>query len=348
MVGSVWNRVIDSQRVFIIAEAGINHNGDLKMANQLVDVAEQAGADAVKFQTFKAERLVTPWAHKADYQMETTGSSESQLEMLQRLELSRDDHWNLYAYCREKEIVFMSTPFDEESADFLQELGVEVFKIASGEITNIPLLTHIARKGKPIILSTGMSTLEEVGMAIKAINESGNQDIVLLHCVSNYPTQPEDVNLRAIQTMREAFNLPVGYSDHTLGIDIAVAAVALGAGVIEKHFTLDRSLLGPDHKSSIEPDELKLLVRSIRRIEVALGDGCKKPKMCESKIAAVVRKSLVAACEIKAGTVLEKELIAIKRPGTGLSPSNMLFSVLGRKARVDIPKGKLISLDMLL
>jgi N-acetylneuraminate synthase len=313
----------------------------------LIDTAVDCAADAVKFQTFSAEQVVSKCAPKAEYQRENTSNFESQLEMLKRLELSQDDHRKLYEYCKKKGVVFLSTPFDKESADFLEELGVEAFKISSGEITNIPLLVYIARKHKPMILSTGMSTLEEVRRAIKVIRKSGNQDIVLLHCVSSYPSRPEDINLRAMQTMARVFKVPVGYSDHTLGIDIAIAAVALGAKVIEKHFTLDCNLAGPDHKSSLEPDDLKELVASIRRVELALGNGCKKPATCEAEIAVVARKSLVAACEIKAGTILNEELIAVKRPGTGLSPS-MMPVVIGRKTKVDIAKDDLLSLDMLI
>lgn len=345
MVKSLWERIIDPDRVFIIAEAGVNHNGNIETALQLVDVALRSGVNAVKFQTFSAERLVIPETKKADYQFRDTGNSESQLEMLKQLELSYSDYQRLYDYCTDKGIIFLSTPFDKKSADFLEELGVKVFKISSGEITNIPLLFHIGRKKKPVILSTGMSTIEEIKVALKTIYDAGTKDVILLHCVSNYPARLKDVNLRAMQTMAKVFSVPVGYSDHTLGIDISIAAVALGASVIEKHFTLNHNLAGPDHKSSIEPDQLKELVESIRRVEISLGNGCKKPSKSEQDVADSVRKSLIAACKIKAGTVLKEELIAIKRPGTGLPPQ-MMSSIINRKAKSDIPENELLSLDM--
>lgn len=331
---------------FIVAEAGVNHNGSLEMARRLVDVAVRAGVNAVKFQTFKAERLVTGDAPKAKYQMETTGAVESQYEMLRRLELSSETHRNLMAYCQQQGLLFMSTPFDEESADFLAGLGMVVFKIPSGEITNLPFLAHVARKGKPMIVSTGMANLGEVEAAVKTIENAGNQDLVLLHCVSYYPADPADVNLYAMRTMATAFGVPVGYSDHTLGIEVALAAVALGACVIEKHFTLDRSLPGPDHRASLEPDELAALVQGIRTVEAALGHGRKEPAISEMDTAAVARKSLVAARDIPAGTALSEELIAVKRPGTGLPPAMRPYLV-GRAVRVSIPAGALLKLEML-
>jgi len=334
------------QPCFIIAEAGVNHNGSLEMARQLVDAAARAGADAVKFQTFKAEKVVSPQAPKAAYQLQTTGARESQLDMVKRLELPFDAFRELYVYCQDKRIRFMSTPFDEESVDFLAELNVAVFKIPSGEITNLPFLAHVARKGKPMIVSTGMSYLGEVEAAVRTIEETGNHDFVLLHCVSNYPADPVDANLRAMQTMATAFSVPVGYSDHTPGIEVALAAVALGACVIEKHFTLDRNLPGPDHRASLEPDELVALVRDIRTVEAALGHGRKEPAASEANTAAVARRSLVAARDIPAGAVLTKELIAIKRPGTGLPPA-MRDTLIGRRVRVDVTAGALYSLEML-
>ncbi|MDP6081692.1 MAG: N-acetylneuraminate synthase [Arenicellales bacterium] len=331
---------------FIIAEAGVNHNGISEMAYQLIDVAVQAGADAVKFQTFKADRLVTPNVPKAGYQLETTDAGESQYEMLQRLELSRETHQELITYCRQKGILFMSSPFDEESADLLVDLGIEVFKLPSGEIANLPFLAHVARMGKPMIVSTGMAYLGEVETAVSAIREAGNRDFVLLHCVSNYPANPVDANLRAMRTMAMSFGAPVGFSDHTLGIEVAVAAVALGACVIEKHFTLDRSLPGPDHRASLEPAELTALVRGIRTVEAALGDGRKEPTASEANTAAIARKSLVAAREILAGSVLTEEMIAIKRPGTGLKPAMRPY-LIHRTARKTIPEGTLLRLEML-
>lgn len=334
------------QPCFIIAEAGVNHNGSLEMARRLVDVAVQAGADAVKFQTFRAEKVISPQARKAAYQLQTTDPGESQLDMVKRLELPFDAFQELHAYCQDKGILFMSTPFDEESADFLAELGVAVFKIPSGEITNLHFLEHVAHKGKPMIISTGMSYLGEVEAAVRAIEEVGNGYLVLLHCVSNYPADPADVNLRAMHTLAAAFGVPVGYSDHTLGIEVAIAAVALGACVIEKHFTLDCSLPGPDHRASLEPDELAALVRGIRTIEAALGHGRKEPAASEANTVAVARRSLVAARDIPAGTVLAEEMIAIKRPGTGLPPG-MRPHLIGRTARITIPAGTLLTLEML-
>ncbi len=335
-----------NQTTFIIAEAGVNHNGSLEMARQLVEVAVQAGANAVKFQTFKAERVVSPQAPKAAYQLETTDEAESQLDMVKRLELSFDAFRELFAYCQQQGILFMSTPFDEESADFLADLGVPAFKIPSGEITNLSFLAHVARKGKPMIVSTGMAYLDEVRTAVSTIEKTGNRDLVLLHCVSNYPANPADANLRAMITMAEAFDVPVGYSDHTLGIEVSLAAVALGACAIEKHFTLDRNLPGPDHRASVEPDELTALVRGIRKVEAALGHGRKEPAASEIKMTAVARRSLVAAREIPVGSTITEGLIAIRRPGTGLPPA-MLGQVLGRKAKQDIPAGTLLSLEML-
>lgn len=334
------------QPCFIIAEAGVNHNGDVEMAHRLVDVAIQAKADAVKFQSFKAGRLVVPDAPKADYQLQTTDRAESQLEMLRRLELSPEVHRVLMDYCRKKGILFLSTPFDEESADFLNEIGIPAYKVPSGEITNLPFLAHIASKRKPMIASTGMSSLDEVEAAVRAIRGAGNEELILLHCVSSYPADPADANLRAMHTMAAKFNLPVGYSDHTLGIEVALAAVALGACVIEKHFTLDRNLPGPDHRASLEPNELVALVRGIRVVEVAMGHGRKEPAPCEASASAVARKSLVAARDIPAGTTLTEELIAIKRPGTGLPPA-MLSQVVGRIARTDIAAGSLLNPEML-
>jgi N-acetylneuraminate synthase len=330
---------------FVIAEAGVNHNGSLEMARQLVDVAAQAGADAIKFQTFKAESLVTIDAPKAAYQLETTNAAESQFNMLRRLELDADAHRKLIAYCRDKHILFLSTPFDEASADLLEKLGLSAYKTPSGEITNLPYLSHIARKNKPMIVSTGMSFLGEVETAVRTIESTGNYAYALLQCVSNYPANPADINLRAMQTMANAFHVPVGYSDHTLGIEISLAAVALGACMIEKHITLDRSLPGPDHQASAEPAELAALISGIRRVEASLGDGRKQPSASEANTAAVARKSLIAACDIPAGASLTEIMVAIKRPGTGLPPA-MREHLIGRVARAPIPAGTLLSLDM--
>jgi N,N'-diacetyllegionaminate synthase len=333
------------QPVFVIAEAGVNHNGDLKIARTLIDVAVEAGADAVKFQTFRAERLVTADAPKAEYQLQSIGDAESQFEMLRRLELSGDAHRELQSYCHERGIIFLSTPFDEESVDLLDEIGVPAFKISSGDLTNSPLLEHVARKGKPVILSTGMSELAELIEAVSVLNIAGCENPVLLHCVSNYPAPAAEVNLRAMQTMRSAFDVPVGFSDHTEGIDVALAAVALGACVIEKHFTLDRTLPGPDHRASLEAGGLRELVQSIRRVESALGNGRKVPAPSEVETAKVARRSLVAARDIPAGATLEREMVVMRRPGTGMSPS-ALDTLLGRRVMREIPAGILLDAGM--
>jgi N-acetylneuraminate synthase len=330
--------------VFVIGEAGVNHNGDLDLAHDLVEVAARAGADAVKFQTFKAERTVTPDAPKAEYQKQTTEAAESHYEMLRRLELSPESHRDLMAHCRKKGILFISTPFDEASADLLDSLDVPAFKVGSGEITNWPFLEYIARKGKPVILSTGMSYLSEVDEAVRVIRRAGCDQLILLHCVSNYPANPAHVNLRAMQTLAKAFQVPVGYSDHTLGIEIALAAVALGACAVEKHFTLDRNLPGPDHRASLEPEELQALVAGIRTVEQALGCGEKVPAPCEAENRLIARRSLTAALDIPAGTMLGRQLLVAKRPGTGLSPA-LLPLILGRKLRRDLAANELIRLE---
>ncbi len=342
---SVANREIGRGRpCFVIAEAGVNHNGDLDMACRMIDVAADAGADAVKFQTFNAIRVVTVDAPKADYQQRNTGDNASQLNMLRRLELSSDAHRMLLKRCQDRALTFMSTPFDEDSADFLDELGVPVYKVASGEVTNLPFLDHVARKGKPVIVSTGMCNLGEVEAAVDVIRQSGNEQVVLLHCVSNYPARATDVNLRAMNTLAAAFGMPVGYSDHTEGIEVALASVAMGACVVEKHYTLDRKLPGPDHIASVEPDEFARLVQGIRVVESAMGDGRKVPTASEANTAAVARRSLVAASSVRRGTVLTNELIAVRRPGTGLPPS-MREQLVGRIAREDIPAGALLTLE---
>lgn len=332
---------------FIIAEAGVNHNGDLDLAHQLVDTAVTARADAVKFQTFIAEKVVSATAPKAEYQKKTTETAESQLEMIKRLELPFSAFAQLKTYCEEKGILFLSTPFDDESADFLDSLGMSAFKIPSGEITNLPFLRHIARKGKPIIMSTGMATLGEVEMAVSTIESTGNPPLTLLHCVSNYPADPADVNLRAMLTLQTAFGLPVGYSDHTMGLEVSFAAVALGACVIEKHFTLDRALPGPDHQASLEPSELAEMVAGIRKIESALGNGRKTPAASERNTADVARKSLVAAQDLKAGVRLTDEHLAIKRPGTGLPPA-MYEQIVGRVIKQDVSAGEALTLEAFL
>jgi N,N'-diacetyllegionaminate synthase len=326
---------------FVIAEAGVNHNGDIGIAKKLIDVAVDAKADAVKFQSFRADKLASPWANKADYQFTSTTNAESQLEMLSRLELGESAHRDLAEYCKKKGIVFLSSPFDESSADLLDELGVPAFKIASGEITNFPLLRHVAKKRKRVFLSTGMSTLEEVVDAVRVIRAEGCSDITLLHCVSEYPAPVHQVNLRAMLTLRDAFHLPVGYSDHTYGNETALAAVALGATVIEKHFTLNRQMEGPDHRASLEPRELKKLICQIRSVEAALGDGIKKPAECELSNLRVVRRSLFAACAIPVGVQIREEMLECKRPGTGISPRH-LSEIIGRRATKSFQPGEII------
>jgi N-acetylneuraminate synthase len=331
---------------FIIAEAGVNHNGNLEMAYRLVDEAKRAGADAVKFQSFKANRLASAAAPKAPYQQEVTPQGESQQEMLRRMELPPEDHRKLFEHAQKNGILFLSSSFDEESAALLAQLPVAAFKIPSGELTNLPLLTAVSRFGRPIFLSTGMSTLAEVEQAVAAIRAVHREGLALLHCVSAYPAPAGEANLRAMETMRTIFHLPVGFSDHTQGASVSLAAVALGACVIEKHLTLDRTLPGPDHRSSLEPNEFAFLVKGIREVEMALGDGRKEPRPCEKEIAAVARKSLVAARHIPKGTPWTQELIAIQRPGTGLPPS-FQGQVLGRTALKDIPEGSLLSMELL-
>lgn len=320
---------------FVIAEAGVNHNGRLSMALRLVDAAARAGADAVKFQTFRAEHLVTRRARPAPYQRRGIRKGISTFEMLRRLELSEKDHRALAAHSRRRKILFLSTPFDSGSADFLERLGVPLFKISSGDITDLPFLGSVARRRKPLILSTGMSTLAEVREALGAVRLAGATQVILLHCVSNYPAAPADVNLRAMDSMAAAFGVPVGLSDHTPGIEVALAAVARGACVIEKHFTLDRHLPGPDHRASLEPAELASLVQGIRRVESALGDGRKRPAASELAMIPFARKSLVALRDIAVGERLAPEMVGTKRPGTGLAPA-ALRRYLGKKIRQSI------------
>ena len=325
-------------KVFIIAEAGVNHNGDISLAKQLVDVAVAAGADAVKFQTFKAEKLVCKNAEKADYQKETTNQAESQLEMLKKLELTEEMHNQLIDYCKEKGILFLSTPFDVDSVDYLIKLGIEIIKIPSGEITNYPYLRKIAQTGKKVILSTGMSSLEEVREAVEVLKEYGNKDVSVLHCNTEYPTPFEDVNLKAMITMRDELGIEVGYSDHTQGIEIPIAAVAMGAQIIEKHFTLDKKMDGPDHKASLEPHELKAMISAIRNVESALGTGVKKPSNSEQRNIGIVRKSIVAKNEIKKGEVFSEENLVTKRPGTGVSPmkwNEIIGTLAGKNYKED-------------
>lgn len=335
-------RIGRDQPVFFIAEAGVNHNGDLDLARQLIDVAAHAEADAVKFQTFSAERLVSRVAPKADYQLHHTDRAETQFKMLQRLELSEQAHGELLDYCKKRNVLFLSTPFDEQSADFLEKLGISAYKISSGDITNHPFLSHIARKQKPIILSTGMATLDEVAASVRSIQETGNEDLILLHCVTDYPAEPKDANLRTIRTLTDTFHVPSGWSDHTSGIDIALAAVALGSCVIEKHFTLDRTLPGPDHQASLEPDELHSLIKGVRRVESALGNGVKQPVLAEVPNMPISRKSLHWHRALAVGTTVTREDIIALRPGTGISPTRFA-SVIGRRLARAVRAGELVS-----
>jgi len=329
------------QPCFIIAEAGVNHNGDLNLAKELVRAAAEAGADAVKFQTFQTAQLVTADAPQAGYQERNTGVTESQFEMLSRLELSLEAFAELKRFSDELGILFLSTAFDPISAEFLANLGMDAFKVPSGELTNHPFLAQLARYQKPMLVSTGMGTLAEVGEAVEAIRKAGVHDIAIFHCVSNYPAPPEEVNLRAMETMRAAFSVPVGYSDHTLGIEASVAAVAAGANLIEKHFTLDCSLPGPDHKASLEPAALKQMVDGIRLVEKMLGTGKKQPSEAEIEVAKVVRRSVVARQDLPAGTVLEPGMLDLRRPGTGIPPAQ-IDTLYGLQVRVNVPAGTMI------
>ncbi len=344
MLSLAGRKVGPGHPCFIIAEAGVNHNGDLETARGLVRAAAKAGADAVKFQVFRASSLVTETAPKARYQEEGTGHG-SQWEMLRGLELNEASFREIEAYCRDQGILFLSSVFDEGGVDLLDSMDVPAFKLGSGELTNDLLLSYAARKGKPLIVSTGMATLEEVAEAIGTVRETGPREVVLLHCVSCYPARPEDANLRAMETLRSAFDVPVGFSDHTQGIGVALAAAALGASVIEKHFTLDRTLPGPDHRASLEPEELAALVRGIREVEAALGHGRKEPAPAEGETARAARRSIVAAEDIPSGARIRPEALAFKRPGTGLPPA-MRSSLIGRRAVQEIPAGTVFCLEM--
>lgn len=334
-----------SSRIMIIAEAGVNHNGSLEMAKELIEVAAKAGADFVKFQTFVAKKLVAHHAPQAEYQKTNTGKVESQLEMIQRLELDQSAHEVLIGHAKKMGVGFLSTPFDFESIDLLDRLGLSLFKVPSGELTNLPYLRKVASLKKPVILSTGMALLGEVEAALEVFLAQGYQreEVTILHCTTEYPAPLAEVNLKAMVTMGQAFGTQIGYSDHTQGIEVPIAAAALGARVIEKHFTLDKTLPGPDHQASLEPSELVAMVRGIRNIELALGDGVKRLSPSEAKNKAIARKSIVAARTILAGEVFTEENLALKRPGSGLSP--MLWDqVLGRKAHREFGPDELIEL----
>lgn len=344
-VGIGARRVGVGEPCFIIAEVGVNHNGDINMARKLIDVAVEAGADAVKFQTFSADRLASANAPKATYQKATTSAIESQHSMLKRLEISAEAHAVLMGYCQERGIMFLSSPFDEYATDFLDNLGVVAFKVPSGEIVNLPYLEHMARKGRPIILSSGMSTLKEVTTAVAVIRAAGNDQIVLLHCLSDYPADPRETNLRAMATMAAACECPVGYSDHTEGHVVTIVAVALGACLIERHFTLDRNLPGPDHRASLEPAELVAMIHDIRTTEAAFGTGRKEPQPSELENRAIIRKSVAAAHDLPAGSMLKATDLMMIRPGTGLLPS-VAPQLVGRHLRTAVVAGTLITWDM--
>lgn len=333
-------------KTLIIAEAGVNHNGDIEKAKQLIDVAAEAGVDYVKFQTFKANKLVTKSAKRADYQVKNTKDNDSQFQMLKKLELSEEMHHTLIAYCQQKGVKFLSTGFDLESVQFLSDIGIKLAKIPSGEITNLPYLRLMAQLYPQVILSTGMADIQEVKDAVKVLLDNGTkkENLTILHCNTEYPTPMEDVNLKAMLHIKEELGVNIGYSDHTLGIEVPIAAVTLGAKVIEKHFTLDRNLPGPDHKASLEPNELKQMVSSIRNIEKALsGSGLKEPSKSELKNKPIARKSIVAACTIKKGIIFAESNLTIKRPGTGISPMQW-DNVIGKTANKDFKEDELITL----
>jgi N,N'-diacetyllegionaminate synthase len=338
-------KVGDGEPCFIIAEAGVNHNGDLLLAKKLIDAAKFAGADAIKFQTFKTEGVVVDNAPMAEYQQKNTGKKSSQKEMLKKLELKYEDFCELKDYCDDKDIIFLSTPHSFDAIDFLEPL-VPAYKFGSGDLTNTPALEYAAKKGKPIIIGTGMSTLKEVKTAVDAINRQGNKEVVVLHCTTSYPCKLEEVNLRAMLTLRKELNCLVGYSDHTLGINVPIMAATLGATIIEKHFTLDKSLPGPDHKASLNPAELKEMVKGIRDVEKILGSEEKKPTYSERKIMTLVRKSVVAAKNIPQGTKIIDDMLAIKRPGTGIIPRE-IKKIVGKTAKRHIKKDELIGWHML-
>jgi N,N'-diacetyllegionaminate synthase len=331
---------LKENKVFIIAEAGVNHNGSIDLAKKMIEVAVDSGADAVKFQTFKAESLVSKNAQKANYQKETTDESESQFDMIKRLELDLEAHKELITYCQEKDIMFLSTSFDHDSIDMLDSLGLQIFKIPSGEITNLPYLRHVGSLDKKVILSTGMSNLREVNSALNILIKAGTfkENITVLHANTQYPTPMEDVNLNAMLTMQKEFGIAVGYSDHTLGIEVDIAAVAMGASCVEKHFTLDKTMEGPDHKASLEPNELKAMVGAIRNIEKALGSCEKKVSSSESDNINIVRKSIVASQMIKKGDLLTDKNITTKRPGNGINPmkwDNIIGSIAAKDYEMD-------------
>ncbi len=331
------------KNVFIIAEAGVNHNGDLELAKKLILEANKAGADAVKFQTFQAEKVMSKFAQKAEYQKTNTGNDESQLDMVKKLQLPYEAFVELKKYCDELGIIFMSTPFDLDSIEFLGNMELNLIKVPSGEITNLPYLIKIGKLKRKIILSTGMATLEEIESAVRILQENGTKEIALLHCNTEYPTPYRDVNLKAMATIRERFGLEVGYSDHSLGIEVPIAAVAMGATIIEKHFTLDKQMEGPDHVASLEPEELAAMVTAIRNLELAFGTGDKRPSESETKNMVIARKSIIAKCDIKKGEIFSEDNLTVKRPGNGINPMKW-YEVLGQEAGRDFVEDELIEL----
>jgi N,N'-diacetyllegionaminate synthase len=343
----IGNRLIgEGEPAFVIAEIGVNHNGNVRMAKKLVDAAKEVGADAVKFQAFKTERIVTKYAEKAVYQKETTDPQKSQYNMLKKLELSDAEMKELHSYAGKRNIMFLSSAFDKESVDLLDRLDVPAFKVASGEITDLPLLRHMAKKKRPIILSTGLSTLEEIREALDIFTAEGITNIVLLHCITSYPAKAEEANLRMMDVLKK-FGFPVGFSDHTLGIAVPLAAVAMGAVLIEKHFTLDKKLLGPDHRVSLEPRDFEQMVEGIRTVERALGCGVRKLTAEEENIKNVARRSIVARFSIRKGAVIREDMLDFKRPGTGLEPK-YVHKIIGKKANKDIEADELITLEKLM
>lgn len=330
--------MLHTDHTFVIAEIGVNHNGHIALAKQMIDMSADAGADAVKFQTFFADELVTRRAKKAAYQLATTDPAQSQHDMLKALELTADEFADLNNYCIKKGIAFLSTPFSIRAVDLLDEVGVHAFKVSSGDLTYVQMLDYMAKKGKPIILSTGMGNMAEVEDAVRTIEAAGNTQISILHCVSNYPAAAEDCNLAAMDTIEAAFGYPVGWSDHTKGAAMTLAAVARGAAIIEKHITLDAGMDGPDHAASMEPDDFRQMVQDIRNIELAIGSGIKRPTSAELDTAKVARRSLVSARHLKAGQILDQDDVAVKRPGTGLPPRHLSL-LLGQRVAIDLAEG---------
>ncbi len=345
MIDRVFKDIKQNGKTLIIAEAGVNHNGQLKLAKRLVDVASDAGADAVKFQTFDAHEMVSSKARSAAYQVANKDKPGSQLRLLESLQLSYSDHQAIKKHCEYKGIQFISSPFGIKSVDLLEDVGVVVYKIASGEITNLPLIEYVAKRKRPVLLSTGMADAGEIADAVDLLKKNGCKEIAILHCVSAYPAGFGELNLNAIRTLSDAFGMPVGFSDHTLGTHASIAAIAMGARVIEKHFTLDKSMEGPDHKASLDPDELNDLVVSVRELEDSFGDGIKRPQESELEIMNVVRKSCVAARDINKGEMISNDLVAIKRPGTGIAP-RFKSALVGRIAKADIAEDEVFTWEM--